>query len=249
MWLVFLAFLAGVLVGGLVNQLGSDLGARRNLSGPHCPYCGRDRTWWQWVSVVSYAIGRAQCPSCGAPVSLRHPLVEIGLGVAFGYLWIAVGPSVRLAFYLLYASIFALILITDLERGLIRNAVTYPAIALGLVASFFVPDVTWRSALAGGAIGLLVFLAAALIGNTLFGSGALGGGDVKLATFVGVITGFPGVIEALVLGILIGAAFSLMLLITGVRRLRDHIPYGPFLIAGAMLALLWGYPLAEWFLR
>nr|HID14307.1 prepilin peptidase [Anaerolineae bacterium] len=120
---------------------------------------------------------------------------------------------------------------------------------VAIIASFFTPEMTWWSALAGGVIGFVFFLGAALMGNTFFGSGALGGGDVKLAAFVGLITGFPLVIEALVLTILIGAAVSLILLITRVRSLRDPIPYGPFLIAGAIVTLLWGYPIAEWFLH
>jgi len=76
----------------------------------------------------------------------------------------------------------------------------------------------------------------------------LGGGDVTLATFVGLIVGFPLIIEALVLTILIGAGVSLLLIVTRVRTLRDHIPYGPFIVAGAIITLLWGYSIAEWFL-
>jgi leader peptidase (prepilin peptidase)/N-methyltransferase len=241
--------LLGLLVGGLVNQLGSDLPVRRTLTRPHCPYCGRERRWWRWLALPAYLIARPGCPSCGAPIGLRHPLVEIGLMVTYGYLWIVLGPSVKLALYLLYSAIFALVLITDLERRLILNVVMYPAILLAIAAGFFAPDMTWWSALAGGAIGFAFFLVAALVGNALFGSGALGGGDVKLATFVGLITGFPLVIEALVLTLIIGAGASLLLLITRVRGLRDYIPYGPFLITGAILTLLWGYPIAGWFLR
>ena len=240
--------LLGLLVGGLVNQLGSDLPARRSLTPPSCPYCGRRRPWWQWLGLLGYLIGRAGCPSCGAPIGLRHPLVEIGLAVTYGYLWIVLDPSVKLALYLLYSAIFALVLITDLERRLILNVVMYPACLLALVASFFAPGMTWWSALAGGAIGFACFLGAALVGNALFGGGALGGGDVKLAAFVGLITGFPLIIEALVLTIVIGAAISLILILTRVRGLRDYIPYGPFLIVGAGVTLLWGYPIAEWFL-
>ena len=241
--------LLGLLVGGLTNQLGSDLPARRSLTRPHCPYCGRVRPWWQWLSLPTYLIGRSGCPHCGAPIGLRHPLAEIGLAVVYGYLWIVLGPSVKLILYLLYSTIFALILITDVERRLILNVVMYPSILLAIVASFFTPEMAWWSALAGGATGFVFFLVAALVGNMLFGSGALGGGDVKLAAFVGLITGFPLVIEALVLTILIGAAVSLILLVTRVRSLRDPIPYGPFLIAGAVITLLWGYPIAAWFLH
>ena len=245
---VALFVLLGLLVGGLVNQLGSDLPARRGLTRPHCPYCGRDRSWWRWLALPTYLVGRARCPSCGAPISLRHPLTEIGLAVVYGYLWIVLVPSVKLALYLVYSAIFALILITDVERRLILNVVTLPSILLAVVASFFTPGMTWQSALVGGAIGFAFFLGAVLVGNAIFGSGALGDGDITLATFVGLITGFPLVIEALVLGILIAAVVSLILLITRVRGLRDHIPYGPFIVAGAVITLLWGYPIAEWFL-
>ncbi len=206
------------------------------------------RPWWQWLALPAYLIGRINCPSCGAPIRLRHPLAEIGLAVAYGYLWIVFGSSVELGLYLLYSTIFALILITDIERRLILNVVMYPAILFAVGASFFTPEMTWWSALGGGATGFALFLGAALVGNALFGSGAVGGGDVKLAAFMGLITGFPLVIEALVLGTLIGGVVSLVLLITRVRGRRDAIPYGPFLIAGAAITLLWGDAIAEWFL-
>jgi leader peptidase (prepilin peptidase)/N-methyltransferase len=241
--------LFGLLVGGLINQLGSDLLARRSLTRPHCRYCGQERPRWQWLSLFPYLIGHAGCPSCGAPISLRHPLTEVGLAVTYGYLWIVLGPSVKLALYVVYSTLFALILITDIEQRLILNVVMYPSILIAFVASFFTPGMTWLSSLAGGAIGFVFFLGAALVGNSIFGSGALGGGDVKLAAFVGLVTGFPLVIEALVLAILIGAAISLILLITRVRGLHDPIPYGPFLIAGAAITLLWGYPIAWWFIH
>jgi len=248
MWMVLVAFLVGILVGGLVNQLGSDLPRGEILTAPHCSYCGRERPWLQWLGVLAYASGRPRCRSCGAAMRLRRPMVEIGLGLTYGYLWIVLGPSPKLLFYALYGAILTLVLITDFERRLILDVVTYPALALGLLGSFFVPDVTWWSALIGGAIGFAFFFVAALVGHAAFGAGALGGGDVKLAAFIGVITGYPLVIEAIVLTILIGAVVSLALLITGVRGLRDHVPYGPFLVAGAVVTLLWGYQIAEWLL-
>jgi leader peptidase (prepilin peptidase) / N-methyltransferase len=248
MWMILIACTFGILVGGLINQLGSDLPARRGLTHPHCPYCGRERPWWKWFALPAYLSGRARCSSCGAPIGLRHPLVEIGLGVIYAYLWILLGPSIKFILYTLYSTIFVLILITDIERRLILNVVIYPAILLAVVAGFFTPGMNWKSVLLGGVIAFLFFLGAAVIGNAIFGAGALGGGDVMLATFIGLITGFPLVIVALLLTIIIGAAVSLILLLTRVRGLRDYVPYGPFLIAGAMVTLLWGYPIAGWFL-
>lgn len=246
---ILLFVLLGLLVGGLVNQLGSDLPARRSLTPPHCPYCGRTRPWWQWISLPAYLAGRAACSSCGAPISLRRPLTEIGLAVAYGYLWTTDDPSVKLVLYLIYGAIFALVLITDIEQRLILDVVTYPAMLVAIVASFLRPDMTWWSALAGGAIALVFFFVATVVGNRFFGSGALGGGDVTLATFVGLATGFPLVIEALTLIVLIGGAAVLpILLVKGKRGLRTYIPYGPFIVVGAIITLLWGYPIADWFL-
>lgn len=243
--MTFILFaLLGLVVGGLVNQLGSDLPARRGLTRPHCPYCGRDRPWQQWLSIPAYLIARARCPHCDAPIGLRHPLVEAGLAAAYGYLWLRFGPSVKLVLYLVYGAILAIVLVTDIERRLILNVVMFPSIIFAVVASFFTPGMRWDFALLGGAIGFAFFFSAALVGNAVFGSGALGGGDVTLATFVGLIVGFPLIVEALVLTILIGAAVSLVLLVTRVRTLRDHIPYGPFIVAGAVVTLLWGYPIA-----
>jgi len=244
---VLLFALLGLLVGGLVNQLGSDLPARRSITRPHCPYCGQDRPWWQWLSMPAYLVGRARCPSCQARISLRHALTEVGLAAAYVYLWIAFGPSAKLVLYLLYGAIFALVLITDIERRLILNVVMLPSMLLAIVA-IPLTEMPWDYTLLGGAIGFGFFFVAALVGNAIFGSGALGGGDVTLATFVGLIVGFPLIIEALVLTILIGAGVSLLLIVTRVRTLRDHIPYGPFIVAGAIITLLWGYPIAEWFL-
>jgi leader peptidase (prepilin peptidase)/N-methyltransferase len=247
--MTILFMLLGLIIGGLVNQLGSDLPARRNLTRPHCPYCGQDRPWWQWLSLPSYLVGHARCPSCGAPIRLRHPLVEIGLAVAYGYLWIQLGPSIELILHLIYSTIFALILITDIERKVILHVVTFPAILFAFGASFLTPGMTWWNALIGGAIGFGFFLLAVLVGNAIFGSGAMGEGDITLATFVGLVTGFPLIIEAIVLTVIIGAAITLILLVTRVRRLRDYIPYGPFIIAGAAITLLWGYSIAEWFIH
>jgi len=248
MWTVFLAFLIGIVVGGLVNQLGSDLPGRGRPTAPHCPYCGSQRPWWQWLGVLAYATGHPQCPSCGARVRFSRPLVEIALGFVYGYLCLAPGPSAQSLFYALYTAILALVFVSDLEHGLIPNTVTYPAVVLGVAGSFFVSSVNLRTALIGGAIGFVFFFVAAVVGRALFGPGALGGGDVKLAAFVGVITGYPLVIEAIVLTILIGAAVSLFLVISRIRGLRDHVPYGPFLVLGALITLLWGYPIAVWFL-
>ena len=240
--------LIGVLVGAVVNRLGTDLPARRPPQLPRCPYCGQARPWYQWVSLPTYVVNQTSCRSCSAHVPIRYPVVELSLGLLFVLLYLMYGSTVQFGFFAAYTSIFALIAVTDLERRLILNVVTFPAMGLALVGSFFTEGISWKSAVLGGVIGYGVFLVLALVGNKLVGPGALGGGDVKLAGFLGMVTGFPLVIEALVLGVLCGGVISLLLLVTRVRSLRDPVPYGPFLIVGGWATMLWGSEILFWFL-
>lgn len=243
-----LVVLTGLAVGAIVNRLGTDLPARHPPRYPRCPYCGRLRPWYHWVSLPAYALGRTRCPYCSAPIPVRYPLVELALAFLFGFLFLRYGPTARFGFFAAYTAVFALAAVTDLERRLILNVVTLPGMALALVGSFFTGHVTWWSALLGGLVGYIFFLIAALLGNLLVGPGALGGGDVKLAAFVGMVTGFPFVIEALILAILSGGLISVTLLLLRLRSMRDPIPYGPFLILGGWVTMIWGMEIARWFL-
>ena len=92
--ILVLVVLLGFLVGGLVNRLGTDLPARRAPQLPRCPYCGKGRPWYQWVSLPTYLINKTRCPDCSAPIPVRYPLVELGLGFLFGYLFLRYGLTV-----------------------------------------------------------------------------------------------------------------------------------------------------------
>ena len=238
--MILLFALLGLVAGGLVSQLGTDLAAQRRPGLPHCAYCAADRPWHQWLGLPAYVIGRARCASCGAPITLRQPLVEIGLAATYAYLWIAVGPSIRLAFYAIYGAILGLILVTDIERRLIPNVIIYPAIVFAAAAAFVTPGLEPSRALVGGAAGFGIYLLIALLGRGLYGPGAMGPGDVKLAAFIGLVAGFPLVAVVIVVAILAAGVSSLVLLVARIRGRRDPIPYGPFLITGLVVAALWG---------
>jgi leader peptidase (prepilin peptidase)/N-methyltransferase len=245
--MIFLFALLGLLTGTLVNRLATDLPVHRGLTLPHCSYCRQARPWWQWVSLPAFVVGRAKCPLCRARVPLRYPLVELGLAVAYAYLWVLLGPSIKLALDIIYTAILAIVLVTDLEHHLIPNAVMVPVILVAVGASFVTPGLVWWRALLGGVFCLAPFVVTKVIGSVLFGSGSLGGGDLKLALFVGLITGLPLAFLALLLSTAVGAVVALGLLIARRRGLSDAVPYGPFLVAGGLVAMLWGQRILEWY--
>lgn len=245
---LILVFILGILIGAIVNQLATDLPARRRPQRPSCPYCAYPRPWYQWVTLPTYIVGRGSCPQCSAAIRIRYPLVEIALAFLFSFLYARYGPTLQFLFYALYTAILLLVTVTDLERRLILNVVTFPSMLLAFVGSFFLPGMSWKSALVGWAVGYATFYVLAVAGNLLVGPGALGGGDVTLAAFIGMAVGFPLIVEAILLTILIGGAVSLLLLLTGLRSMRDYIPYGPFLVIGGWVTLIWGMEIAYWFI-
>lgn len=167
---------------------------------------------------------------------LRHLDVGLGLvgGAGFAALWLKFGPSSQTVVFSVYFSLFLLILVLDIMHRWVPNALLLPAAVLALAISMITNHPPVPNALLGGAIGFLLFYLIAVAYR-----GALGGGDVKLAGLIGLMTGFPGVLVALTTGILIGGGVAALLLISGKKTRKSYIPYAPFLVIGAMFALIW----------
>jgi Flp pilus assembly protein protease CpaA len=146
-----------------------------------------------------------------------------------------------LLIHLLWIAIFVQIVNFDLKHRLILNEITYPSVLLAVVLAQWSPGLTVTSA-AIGAVGVAAFFFV----QNLVSRGSIGLGDAKLGALVGAVTGAGptgahlGAVYAVVAGVFIGGATALVLLVTRVRRLKDPIPYGPFLCAGAALILYLG---------
>ena len=139
---------------------------------------------------------------------------------------------------LVIRSVFVLVLVQvvffDFEHHLILDRVMFPAMALALVVSFF--GHPWWAGLATGFGAGLLFLLLAIGGSALMKQEALGFGDVKLAAFMGLLLGVPLIFDALFYGVLF-AGLGAIGFIVWHRSLKGNIAYGPYLAAGALLAL------------
>jgi len=159
-----------------------------------------------------------------------------------------IGDDVALAPFCILAVALVAISAVDLERFMIPNRVVYPALAMVaplLVISSGVDD-RWGSmarACIAGAAAFLGFLAVHLAVPR-----GMGFGDVRLAGLVGLSTGWLGLGHAFVAflaGFLLGAVVGIVVMaVTGGGR-KTRIPFGPFLAAGAVVAVLWGGPVAH----
>ncbi len=251
--------LLGLFVGSFLNVCIDRLPKGQSIIIPpsHCFACNHKLGVRDLVPLFSYLWLRGRCRYCRAAIPLRLPIVEGITGLAFTLLYWKFGLGIELAIVLIYASLLTIIFVIDLENQLILDMITYPAMALALIFSFFWPGVgelttlqvgavklsPLVSALAGGAFGL----AAMALPFVIYRQG-IGLGDVKLGALVGLMSGFPLVILAILLSWITGGLVAAVLLAFKVKQPKDAIPSGTFLAVSAMVILLWGQPIWQWYL-
>lgn len=253
--MLFFALL-GLFVGSFLNVCIDRLPRGQSIVSPpsQCPACRHKLSVLDLIPLLGYLWLRGRCRYCQSPIPLRLPLVEGITALLFAFLYWKLGLELELGILLIYASLLVIIFFIDLEHQLVLDKVSYPAMAIALVFSFFHPGIRtfsffWpglgvESALLGGALGLVV---TALI--VIVSRGGMGWGDVKMAALVGLMTGFPLVIVALLLSWMAGGLVAAVLLALKVKGRRDTLPFGTFMAVSTMLALLWGQTIWQWFWR
>jgi hypothetical protein len=240
-----LAALAGGLVGMLVNYLADVLPANRRLARPTCPQCNTP------YSLKSYMLAW-RCGACGRQHSARHWCVLLFSILAT--LILAVFPIRGLPWpvWLPLLTFLGVIFLIDLEHRLVLFQTSLVGLGLCLVYGWVLRGLA--ATLLGGLAGLSIMLAFFILG-ILFSKivGALRGkkmsevafgfGDVFAGTFLGLLTGWPLVAGAIVIGLLAFSAFSLvylgvLLIIKKYKAFDNPLPLTPFLILAAVMMLV-----------
>lgn len=224
--------LAGAGAGRVLNLLITWLPGASAHPLSSCPTCGLASSWRDWVPFLTFVRAGGLCRVCGTPLPRRTVAVEMASAALLPYLFWHFGASLQAGIAALYTALFIVIFAVDLEHRIVPNRLIFPALVVA-------PPTAWLSGLslpsilAGGALafGLLLL-------SSLLYPGGVGGGDVKLAALIGLITGYPGVITAMLGFALLAGAVAAFLLVTGRKGRRDYIPYAPFMVVGATLALL-----------
>lgn len=269
--LIALWGLVGCVVGSFLNVVIDRAPSGGSLLGPpsHCPQCQRRLTAWELIPVVSYVWLRGRCRTCGASIPVRVLAVELVTGLLFAlFLW-RYGPTARMLLYTVYSAILVVIFFIDLEHQLILNIVSLPATGLALLAIplqalLMRPPYGSYAFLwlllgqgAGWSVPLLVALGAFLGGLIAFGvfwliwrvtPEGMGAGDVKLAAYAGLITGFPGALFAVFGSWILGGVVAVGLLLARRGGLKTAIPFGPFLVMTTLAMLLFGDTVVLWYI-
>ncbi len=239
--------LLGAAAGSFMNVCISRLPSGESVVAPRsrCPACGSAIRWFENIPLVSWAILRARCRCCAAPISWRYPAIE-GAGIA---IWAGMGWAFGMSAHALAGAVlFTLLLgiaVIDYRHYLIPLPLALGGLAAGIATSLLPgPPRPLASAL-GAAVGYSTLFVTGWLGERALKKPAMGGGDMWMMAMVGAFLGPGGALLTIFLGALSGAVvFGPVALRTG-----KLVPFGAFLAIGAAITFLFGDSLVGWHLR
>jgi leader peptidase (prepilin peptidase)/N-methyltransferase len=215
--------------------------------GSHCPACAAPIAWYDNIPLLGYLSLFGRCRSCRSDIPIRYPVVEAAnaagyviILAAFGLTWTAV----------LYCILFSALLVvsgTDLTHKIIPNVVTVPGILVGLLGAATVLPTGLVNALLGIAVGGGILWTLAWASPYLFGKEGMGGGDIKLLAMIGAFLGWKPALLTIMIGSLSGSVIGVSLMAFGVMKRDEYIPFGPFLVLGALVSMFFAQPLLNWY--
>ncbi len=247
-----LVVLLGLAVGSFLNVLIYRLPRDKKMIFERsvCPNCRTKIPFYDNIPLISYLILLGKCRICNAPISPRYPAVEM-LNCAFYLFFLHLdGLTLQFPAHCFLASSLIAIFFIDLEFQIIPDKITLPGIVVGLVSSIFINPPGPVNALIGFIVGGGSLLAVAYLGEWLFKKEAMGGGDIKMAAMMGAFVGWQKVLLIFLGGALIGAVVSIIWMMFSKKvRSKRLIPFGPFLAIAAVLVVVYGDRLLQFYIE
>jgi leader peptidase (prepilin peptidase)/N-methyltransferase len=205
-----------------------------------CPACGTQLPVSENIPLLSYLLLRGKCAHCKAPIAARYPVVEaltavLSAIVAVRFGWSAAGLLALLLVWALIALTFI-----DIDTTLLPDSITLPLLWLGLAANLWEVHAPLRDAVIGAMAGYLSLWAVYWLFRLATGREGMGYGDFKLLAALGAWMGWKMLLPIILLSSIVGAVVGVGLIVFARRGREIPIPFGPYLAAAGLIALLFG---------
>ncbi|CAM3478695.1 A24 family peptidase [Paenibacillus lupini] len=245
LFLTIYLFLVGMILGSFYNVVGLRIPIKLSVVSPpsQCPKCGNRLKPRDLIPVASYLLSRGRCRQCGNKISAVYPLGELATGLLFVWMYITTfGNSWNTVIGLLLVSMSIILTVSDLKYMLLPNRILLAFAPFFIVLILLFPTGSvWMhvwGAVAGGGVLLLV---------VILSKGGMGLGDVKLLLLLGWILGLPHLIPAFIIACFLGSVVGGMLMLFKVVKRKQPIPFGPFLLLGALLSFAYGDAMIDFY--
>jgi leader peptidase (prepilin peptidase) / N-methyltransferase len=221
-----------------------------NLMVPRsaCPQCGHQITALENIPVISYLVLGGKCSQCKTPISMRYPLVELLTGALSALLVWHFGSGWAGMATLVFAWLLIAMTFIDFDTQLLPDDLTLPLLWAGLLINLNATFVPLNEAVIGAAAGYLSLWGVYWLFKLLTGKEGMGYGDFKLLAALGAWLGWKMLPAIILLSSLVGAIVGIGLIVFAKHGRHNPIPFGPYLAAAGMIALLYGGSLTQAYL-
>ncbi|HEX6258780.1 MAG TPA: prepilin peptidase [Candidatus Saccharimonadales bacterium] len=252
--------LLGLCFGSFVNAAVWRIKNKKDLVNDRseCTDCHHKLAWYDLIPVVSWVLLRGKCRYCGHAISIQYPLVELALAIVFIISYLA-WPYELQAFadwslfglWLAASILLAILFVYDMRWFLLPDKVMYPLIVLGGAMAIVKALNSDQPAFAllDAAVAVTILSGLYLVLFLVSKGKWVGFGDVKLGLFLGLALGESRLaLFCLFLANILGCLLVVPGLLTGRIKRHSKVPFGPFLILGFLISLLWGGDVLDWYL-
>ncbi len=221
-----------------------------NLISPRsaCPECGHKISVWENIPIISYLVLRGRCSQCHERIPLRYPLVEAVTAVLSGVVAWHFGYGIITAAVLMFVWALIVLAVIDINTQLLPDDITLPLLWLGVLINLNGSLTDSQSSIIGAVAGYLSLWSIYWFFKLLTGKEGMGYGDFKLLSAIGAWLGWSMLPVVIIFSSLVGALVGIGLIIAAKLQKNIPIPFGPYLVGGALIALFWGEELTHRYL-
>lgn len=244
-FLIF-SFILGTLIGSFLNVIALRYNTGMTLGGrSKCFSCGKNLTWHELIPIFSFIFQFGKCKKCKSKISWQYPIIELLAGILFVFIFLVFPPntiysSVNTLFYIFITCLLLIITIYDIKHKIIPDSLVYTFIVFAFIKLFISPELNFIipsiSSLLAGPILALPFVILFFISKGEW----MGFGDAKLVLGIGWVLGIASGLSSIILAFWIGAVVSVIWMYIVFNKIKSkyEIPFGPYLILGMYLVLL-----------
>ncbi len=237
-------FIYGLVIGSFLNVCIFRIPEGISVISPNssCSSCGHRLYFRDMIPVVNYIANNGRCRYCNASYSVQYSIIEFLNAVLYLMIALKHGWSFYGAVYCILASLLLTVSLIDIKYMIIPDSLNVVGAVIGAIIIIYDSSLIWDKFI-GFAVGFSIFSVLA------FFTGAMGGGDIKLMTTLGLIFGVKGILFITVFSFFIGALVCAGLIALKIKSMKDKIPFGPFICMAALLYIFCGNEIIKVYLK
>ena len=238
-------FILGSIWGSFCNvcifRLPEDKGVVIDRS--FCPKCKKIIKWYDNIPLISFLFLKRKCRNCDYIINIQYFIVELLTAISFCLIYYIYGLSVTTLLFIVLSIFFVIIFFIDLKHFIIPNELTFPLMFIGFVKSFY-PNLdtvifpNFINSLIGGALGYIIIWTIIFLYKKIKNKEGMGLGDAKLLSAIGFWFGWISIPFVIFLSSIIALLFVIPSLMKKSKKLSSQIPFGPYIIIGTLIYLI-----------